>query len=848
MCSFVLAVLVVGATYGKIQGNVIDEESGEPLPYASVIVLTTDLGASTDENGDFFILNVPSGRYAVSVSCVGYQTKLVENVLMEIGQIVRLKVSLSQQPIELPPAVVTSEMPPVRKEMVAPTFVIKQEDIALLPFDYETGIVMFQPSVVNFDTAIHVRGGRANEVLYIIDNVPITDPLTGDLAIHISRGILEEVIFLPGGFDAEYGRAMSGVINVVTIRPSDRLRLGSSAKTERIMPFYYDFGYENYQTALHVPLAKKAKGLASFDFMHTDDWDPKLFILPHKERNDYSFYGKWQFSLRRNFKLTASGAKSMSKFDRYNSHWKYWLDHYRSDMREGDFEALNLTYLIRSRYMVSATLSRLFSEGAYGIRDENAGLIERFTFRPPVTWPQTGTNNPYGVRFGYFYTAGDYPESQSRSSETGRAAISTNLQIHKHHEAKAGIEYALLDLTNRTSIIRYAVDDSLYEVTDDYRFKPTEFSAYVQDNIDYRGMYAKLGLRFDRFDIGIDTIQPKRSVSPRIGCSFLITDRLLLRVNYGHYTQPPLYDQCYRNLSLFPIPWYLLSPILVGNPNLRPEKTKCFEVGVQGAVTRDLSLVFGVFNKDVVDLLGTRPVFALPKSYVTYYNVESAKIDGVETILDFRKKVFSGKISYTYSTARGTSSYAEEAYGRYYSQGLDTSKVPEAKQYFLDFDQRHRVFVQGLVNLPLQTKACLLGYLGNGFPYTQPGSEGKLEERNILRLPFNRQIDCLLLKAFKTSRFSLNFNVEVMNVLDFRYNIAPLGTLIPEARMRPENYRAYYTLFNNMYNPAADLNHDGVIEPGEYFEAVRQLNLETEDWPNCYTSPRRARLGVTLDL
>ncbi len=848
MLGLLMTIFLVGGIHGKIQGTVLDENAGMPLPYATVLIMNTELGASTDENGNFFILNVPPGRYIVKISSVGYQTKLIENVIVEVDQIERLRVGLLQQPIELAPVTVTSETPPIKKEMIGPTFSIKKDEILLMPIDHAIDVITFQPSVVHFDTAIHVRGGRANEVLYLIDNVSIVDPQTGDMAIVMSKGILDEVIFLPGGFDVEYGKAMSGVINVLTARPKDQLHLKAYAKTERIMPFYYDFGFENYQALLHLPVTKQAKGYFSFDVMHTDDWDPKLFILPHKARDDYSLYGKWQFSLPGKVKLTASGAKSQSKFDRYNSRWKFRLDHYRSDQRSGDFEAVNFNYLPDPKFMFNLTLSRLYAKSEYGIKDSAGGLFDEITFKDPgfLDWPSTrSANNPFGVHsHPFFYAEGDYPEYQNKSSEVFKSNITGNWQIHKYHEFKAGLDYSLLDLNNLTVHNM----DSLHSLVDNYSFQPKEFSCFVQDNVDYKGMFIKAGVRFDHFKIGIDTIKAKMAVSPRIGFSYMVTDKFLLRTNFGQYTQPPLYDQLYSSLDLLPIPAYLISPPLIGNPDLNPEKTRSFEIGLQGEVKEDIMITVNTFFKDVTDLLGTRLVYAQPKNYVTYYNVEAANIKGVETILDFKYQVFTGKVSYTLSYARGTSSYAEEIYSRYYHENLDTVTVPPATDYFLDFDQRHRIFIQGIINMPMETKLWLLGYFGNGFPYSQPGPEGKLTERNILHLPFNRQVDCALQKPFKLGRFTLSVNLEVINLLDARYNIAPVMPEIPDNEIQPSSFNTYYTVFNKFYHPAADFNHDGIVTPGEYFEAFRAINLESEDWPNCYTAPRRARIGIAINI
>ncbi|MEO0155958.1 MAG: TonB-dependent receptor, partial [candidate division WOR-3 bacterium] len=364
MVNFILITILFTGITGKIQGVVKDEDTKEPITFADVIILNTEMGAATDDNGNFFILNVPSGRYTIEVSCLGYQTKRIENVLVEVDRTTRLNVTLKQTAIEIAPVTVYGETPTIKKDYVATTQIVRKAEIATLPVDYTPAVITFQAAVAKTDTALHVRGGRATEVQYMVDNVSIIDPQTGDVAIEISKGIVEEVIFLPGGFDAEYGRAMSGVVNLISERPQKKLQGNLYAKTEKIMPFYYDFGYENYQSTIHLPATRNLQGLASIDIMQTQDWDPRLYILPHKQRGDYSIYSKWLFTPSGKIKFSVSGAKSRSQFDRYSGpdpFFKFYLDHYRSDMRKGELAAINLNYLPDNTKLFNLTVSRLYT-------------------------------------------------------------------------------------------------------------------------------------------------------------------------------------------------------------------------------------------------------------------------------------------------------------------------------------------------------------------------------------------------------------------------------------------------------------------------------------------------------
>jgi outer membrane receptor protein involved in Fe transport len=836
LCVGVVFLTSIG---GKIQGTVTDGVSGEPIQSANVLVLETEIGAATDASGDFFILNVAPGRYVVEVSCLGYGTKRIANVILQHDETARLSVVLEPTAIEISPVTVTSERPAVSKEMVGTTYLVRKEDISSLPVDYTVDLIAFQASVARRDTALHVRGGRATEVQYMIDNVSIIDPQTGNVAINLTKGIIDEVIFLPGGFNAEYGRAMSGIINMITSHPADYFSTRARGKTERIMSEKEDFGYENVQTSLHVPLNRRLKGYFALDIMHTDDWDPRLQILPHKERDDYSLYGKWLYDASAKLKLALSGAMSRSQFDRYETLWKFHLDHYRSDLERGNLQTLNVSYLPDTRKFFQLTLSRLYSHKTYGVREDlDYSTFEDFAFRPysSLEWLRSSMDNPYGAYVWKPYCAGDYPEFGDKTANVIKTTFNTDLQLHRYHQMKAGCEYVLQDFSNLT----YFISDSSSQLLDEYDYQPTEYSLYVQDNIDFKGVYAKLGCRYDYFSSDIEGVEPKHYLSPRLGVSFEVTEKFIFRANLGQYAQPPLYDYMYSYYSLLPLPSYLFGYVpIIGNPELTPEKTVSYELGLQGEISTNLSATVNTFYKDVTDLIGTRQVRLLPlhHEYFQYVNIEYANIKGIETILEINEGPFTGKVSYTLSWAKGTSSYASE-FG-------DTIYERPASDYYLDFDQRHRLFVQGTFRLPMMSQLHIFGYFGNGFPYTPPDPEGKYEEKNYARLPFQRQIDCLLSKTFKLAGAALSLDLEIINLLNHQYEITTHYPQIREPHL--SDFDDYITFYSDYYNPAADANHDGMISPYEDYWSYVAIREATDDIIYATSAPRRVRIGVSLN-
>jgi outer membrane receptor protein involved in Fe transport len=881
-----LAAVALAGETGKIAGRVIDE-TGQPLPQTNVVIAGQTLGAASDINGYYVILNVPVGTYAVEASMIGYRAMSVTDIRVEPDRTVRVDFRLSASAISLPGVTVRAEKPMVSKDMVGARYSLPARDINFLPAEYlQGGMVVFSPGVARTESSYHVRGGRATEVDYRIDGVSVVDPLSGEFGIELSRSAADEVIFMPGGFSAEYGRAMSGVVNLITAYPKTEPSAAYRIRSEKPMPYYYDFGYTDQALQAHLPVTKGLRLFLNAGGTTMDDWDPRLFRLPHKERADYSLYGKAVADLGPTLKFTGSAAAFRSQFDRYQSQWKFRLDDYRSDLRHGDLGSVSLSWLPRDRFLGKVQVSRFHTDKTVGVRTPGpVNIWKDFQFRDTSEYgiPVIDERNPWSVRWNrywYFYTDGTYDQYRRTSTETWNSKLFATAQVTANHQLTAGAEADLYDVSS--DWVQWPKSNSPF--IDKYEFRPVAMSAYVQDKIEHEGLYADVGLRFDHFrpnaryknpylDPDSHAIRPpatpKSGLSPRLGASFRIAEWLFARANYGYYLQFPLFSALYDN-TVYPMLYrttYNDSLLVVGNPDLKPERTQAYELGLQGEVTKDLLLTGNIWRKDVYDLVGTRQVQALPQAYVTYFNIDYAKLTGVEFIIELRRRWFNAKLSYTLSYARGTSSYANEAYYEFIQQG---ETVP-AVEYTLDFDQRNRFFVQADATVPekatgarwldavLDSLGChLLGYVGNGFPYSPPGGKGDPATWNTYIGPWRSNIDAVLTKPVKLGRVRIDLVAEVLNLLDIRdvlYVYPGTGSPIDDGQ------RFYYYDFewarylagwfgDRNYNPALDANHDGYVSADEAqygaFRSVAAYHKAKIDWINNYGPPRRARLGFTV--
>ena len=227
-----IAVAAFAGTTGKITGVVTDKTTGKPIPGAAVSVEGTVLGALTDEDGRYVILNVPVGTYTVKANLVGFTAVQSVNVGVSVDLTTYENFELSEQAVEMAPITVTMQRPLVIQDQTSSLRIVDEQQIQNMPTRGYQDIVGLQAGVVRYNDnpnvrfrgdrensntgQINMRGGRASEVAYFVDGFSQQDPLTGLSTSQINNNSIEEVSVVSGGFNAEYGLIMSGAVNITT--------------------------------------------------------------------------------------------------------------------------------------------------------------------------------------------------------------------------------------------------------------------------------------------------------------------------------------------------------------------------------------------------------------------------------------------------------------------------------------------------------------------------------------------------------------------------------------------------------------------------------------------------------
>ena len=261
LAAVILALLVASSawagTTGKIAGKVADRDSGEPLPGVSVLITGTVMGAATNIQGEFFIINVAPGNYDLRASLVGYGPVEIQNVKVSVDLTTSVDFELSTETIDMGTITVEAERPLIEKDITSSRTLIAPTQITGSAVD---GLV----NAVNFSAGSVLgsfRGGRQDqgEVVYMLDGVNVGNPLgsthrgtdpgagTQALATVIPNEAIQEAEVLTGGFGAEYPNVQSAVINIVTKEGSKKYtgKIKSKASPEVV------FGRDNMEDDIY---------------------------------------------------------------------------------------------------------------------------------------------------------------------------------------------------------------------------------------------------------------------------------------------------------------------------------------------------------------------------------------------------------------------------------------------------------------------------------------------------------------------------------------------------------------------------------------------------------------------
>ena len=866
---------------GKLTGTITQKTDNAPAVGVNVMIADTYLGAASGQDGRFVILNIPPGTYSVRVDAIGFAPVVLQNVRITTSQTTEINIKLDESVVEGQEVTVVAERPLVQKDLTASQRVTTAKEIAAMPVESFLGVLSTHAGVnKSADGALHVRGGRSNEVGYYIGGVSMSNPFfTNSLAVGLSNKALEEMKLVSGAFNAEYGNAMSGVVNV-KVKDGGKDYQGSlsyyagdyNSNAEDIFPNISDQSFTANTTLDAFVSGPVIPGLGDKltfnisvrrnqsegylngirehspgDFAYfppSGNWYIQMSgdssYVPMNPSESNNFLSKFTWRLSPRIKISTQSIMSTSQSKSYLHAYKYNPDGIATGYTQNNNHSLQINHSLSAKSFYEGNV--FFSDTDYKNYLYADTLDQRYVNTDYInTEPTSATFLFGGTQMGHTY----------RNSKSVGGKFDFTSQISSNHEIKTGFSFRNDNLVERNLTVLYdqnfdeptvlSENNSPYHIF--YDKDAVQYSAYIQDKMEYSSMIMNLGIRYDAFVPNDSTIanllypeadqkeaKTKTMVSPRIGVSLPITDKGIFHFSYGHFYQMPtlrnLYRESYFGAGLAPT---------VGNPDLKPEKTVLYEFGFQQQFGNLIGMDFNVFHKDIRELLALQsirynsPNYG-PSNYSIYLNKDYGSARGLTLSITKRYDPVSRTslwVDYTYQKSEGNSVNS----GAFYFSAL--SGVEEEKLIVpLSWDQSHLLNTTLIVGDPSKTTLGIIGKISTGWPYTPSIPNANfIPKPNSGRKPIQRNIDAKLETRVSVKGYKVALFVRVYNLFD----------------LRNERY-----VFDDTGTAKYTYEYRSNQESEQLIENYGMPGLHTwEDYvtrPNYYSAPRSFKVGLSLDL
>ena len=568
--------------------------------------------------------------------------------------------------------------------------------------------------------------------------------------------------------------------------------------------------------------------------------------LPNSNSGGHTLQGKLKFQVTPQIKLTASGLYDIREFNNAGGSLRFIPKAIEVDNREGRSLSVQLSHNINSGTFWTLTigqfhrsndsqqpgklwdpLNKTFQENAYDPEKSFEQNQEEGRIRNPTQQAYNDTT---------YHVAGDNNFWVTRNSTTSILKGVFASQVTENHQIQTGIELSTNHLYN-LGTTNYGSSNLYMEY---YDVTPTSVSLYAQDKMEYEGMIVNAGVRYDiynpdgispekpedplvlneedgtiklddsTYSVGLPIINnpveasTKHTVAPRLGISFPITERAKLHFTYGHYYQIPRGDDLYENLN-FDMRGAIRRR---GNPDLEPERTIAYEVGIAQQFTDDLTVDITGFTKDIQNLVNSIHV-DISNDYSYFFNDIYGRVQGFElTIRKWRtgRSPVSGSLSYTYSVAKGKGSSRNLGYLLYYRQQPEVTE-----SHPLSWDQRHIVSATLDIQLPWTAAVNFVGRYASGLPYTPNPRAPVKPAINSKRYPPTNNVDALVSKRSLLGGVTYTFFADIRNIFNTK----------------------------NLYNILDAVTYDRYGTP---------LTAQKHSNPASWSAPRLIMIGVSLDF
>ncbi len=816
--------LCAGST-GKFAGKVIDAKTKDPIPGVNIIVDGTKSGAATDIDGNYNILNISPGVYTLRASAIGYRGVTVTHLQVSIDLTTRTDFALTDETIQSQEVLIVAQRPIVQKDLTSTSSKVSADQIKALPVEDVAGLVNLQAGVVEG----HFRGGRSGEVAYLIDGIPVTDSYSGGAGVSAENQSIQELEVISGTFNAEYGQAMSGIVNQVTKDGSDKFHASVSVYVGDYVSSRKNM-FLNPDSARHGDLTTPLQPTDEFNHLNPLDIydlqgtvsgpiigsDVTFFLSGRSYSNEGYLYGRRIFNPNDSANFSSSdpslwyrGATGDNAYVPMNNEHRYTVQG-KITVRAFGSDKFRISYLGQQRDWQNYNHQYKYTpDGAY--KNFSVGTLASINYVNVVSsetfldvntaWYQTKEESyvyedPSDSRFpiytrkiqssgSAFFTGGAEDIQYHRELQYWLGKGDFVSQIDNRNQIKTGFEGKIYSLwinnfgiqndqtTNYTARPVYFGRSDFANIT----FHPLQGSFYLQDKMETESFIVNLGIRFDYFDSKANVLTEQLKLS-RVAAQKPADPEFQISPRFG--LAFPITDQGVLHLSyghFFQIPQFdlmYLNPAYninatesfqVGNPGLRSERTVAYELGLQQQIAEFVGIDLTVFYKDVRNLLGTQ-IFDIGNGNKYSQYVNQDYGNSRGFIISAEKRFNNGFGGTLDYTFQIAKGNASDPNSVFIDNQSDPPVESQRQLAPLDWDRRQSLNISLTFGEPSQYMITAIGRLGSGLPYTPSLQNQRTGLINSETRPFAYTIDLYATKFISFGAFSLSIFAKIYNVFD----------------------------------------------------------------------------------
>ncbi len=712
---FVTTIAVAAPASGIIKGKVTNVASKQPVPFATVVVLGTQKGATTAEDGTFAIEGLQPGSYQVRVSAVGFATITLSDVTVTNTKPAELSIQIEETSLQLKDVTITSDYFYTPPTDVNSTTSFSYEELRRAPGGFEDVIraLSILPGVANASAGrndLVVRGGAPFENLYVLDEVKLptinhfgSQGATGGPLSFVNLDFVKESVFSTGGFSAIYGDKLSSVLKI-DLRDGRTDRLGGKATISASQ-----FGLN-----LEGPLSENSNFIFSARRSYLD------FIFKAAGfgfvPEYYDVLAKYDWNVSKNQKLSYLFISAFDNVRWFNDTEDQRYDNSRvlgsNQVQYGT--GLTFTNLLPKGYY-KITLSRNFID--YDSRQSDSLLNPIF-----LNVSREAENK---LKFEYFH------------------------QFSKITELTTGIQGEYITTSFDVKLPRFRTSFGEQLPVDSVKTDKNFFKYSAFANVTHRftaGLLFNAGFRLDDFS----GITSGLRLSPRFSVEYKFNPETGISFSTGVYYQSPSYI------------WLIAD---TRNTDLKPMRVDQYVLGIEHRVSDDAILKLEGFYKKYMDY----PT-SLVRPYVVLSNT-GAGYEGSDN--NFESFGFEPLTSAGTGVAKGIEFSAQKKLSDIPFYGILSLTWSQIENIALDgvartgkYNQEWLLSVSGGYKFDESWEASFKFRFSSGAPYTpfEPDGSQLVSKYNTARLPDAHALDLRVDKKWFFEKFTLITYIDVQNV------------------------------------------------------------------------------------